>query len=81
MLWDSGLEKLGQQWNSIWSAVEFQDAFAGPDGTYLAVKLYLLLKFHRNLDQKGSFTENYQRNQVVLLIKGSFTENKQRTLD
>ena len=33
MLWDSGLEKLGQQWNQVWSAVEFYDAFAGPDGT------------------------------------------------
>ena len=32
MLWDSGLEKLGQQWNQVWSAVEFYDAFAGPDG-------------------------------------------------
>ena len=35
MLWDSGLEKLGQQWNQVWSAVEFYDAFAGPDGTYI----------------------------------------------
>ena len=34
MLWDSGLEKLGQQWNQVWSAVEFYDAFAGPDGIY-----------------------------------------------
>ena len=33
MLWDSGLEKLGQQWNQVWSAVEFYDAFAGPDGS------------------------------------------------
>ena len=33
MLWDSSLEKLGQQWNQVWSAVEFYDAFAGPDGT------------------------------------------------
>ena len=34
MLWDSGLENLGQQWNQVWSAVEFYDAFAGPDGIY-----------------------------------------------
>ena len=36
MLWDSGLEKLGQQWNQVWSAVEFYDAFAGPDGIFIA---------------------------------------------
>ena len=37
MLWNSGLEKLGQQWNQVWSAVEFYDAFAGPDGTKMAL--------------------------------------------
>ena len=36
MLWDYGLENLGQQWNQVWSAVEFYDAFAGPDGMYSA---------------------------------------------
>ena len=35
MLWNSGLEKLGQQWNQVWSAVEFYDAYAGPDGIYI----------------------------------------------
>ena len=44
MLWDSGLEKLGQQWNQVWSAVEFYDAFAGPDGILGTILLLLSYK-------------------------------------
>ena len=43
MLWDSGLEKLGQQWNQVWSAVEFYDAFGGPDGTLCLICLHIFM--------------------------------------
>ena len=45
MLWDSGLENLGQQWNQVWSAVEFYDAFAGPDGTFVVAKKFKFYKY------------------------------------